>query len=113
MDDAPEDVSHRDLPDVQWFVLSLLAQDLDRIGTDRLYMSPVGLAATLQFKSLHHMSSSCKELLELGLVEKHPDHVLYRISDDGRAFVNGTMSLEEIEEKNADEDQQTDTADET
>ena len=82
-----------DLPNVQQYILELLAQDLSLAGRSRLELSPVCIARNIGYKDNDYVGENCRLLVRMGLLTKAEDGPYYSITDDGLAFVEGEGSL--------------------
>lgn len=78
-----------DLPNVQWFILELLAQDITLPGRSRMELSPVCIARNIGYKDNDYVGENCRLLVEEGLLTKAEAGPYYSITDDGEAFVEG------------------------
>ena len=78
-----------DLPNVQWFILELLAQDLTLSGRSHVELSPVCIARNIGYKDNDYVGENCRLLVEAELLAKAEDGPYYSITDDGLAFVEG------------------------
>lgn len=76
-----------DLPNVQRYILELLAQDLTLAGRSRLELSPVCIARNIGYKDNDYVGENCRLLVDAGLLAKSAEGPYYSITDDGLAFV--------------------------
>lgn len=75
------------LPNVQVYILELLARDLTLSGRSHLELSPVCIARNIGYKDNDYVGENCRLLVEAGLLAKADDGPYYSITDDGMAFV--------------------------
>lgn len=77
-----------ELPNVQRYILRLLAHRLSLVGRTRLELSPVCIARNIGYKDNDYVGENCRLLVEAGMLEKADDGPYYSITDDGMAFVD-------------------------
>lgn len=75
------------LPNVQMYILELLARDLTLSGQSYLELSPVCIARNIGYKDNDYVGENCRLLVDAGLLSKADDGPYYSITDDGLAFL--------------------------
>ena len=81
-----------DLPNVQRYILRLLAQKLSLVERTYLELSPVCIARNIGYKDNDYVGENCRHLVTAGLLAKAEEGPYYSITDEGLAFVNSESS---------------------
>lgn len=86
------------LREVQRHILQLLGQDLNLIGRSHLQLSAGCIARNIGYSDNDYVARNCRELADMGLLERLENgYPYYRISDKGQSYLNGELTLSELE----------------
>lgn len=75
------------MPNVQRYILRLLAHNFRGVGQERPELSPVCIARNIGYKDNDYVGENCRLLVEAGFLEKSDDGPYYTITDEGEAFL--------------------------